>query len=283
MEKEEPMRQYFGAVRPVYRATNKFFAGFISLVIILISSAQISAAVANPAFVQEKDKQITTGTSNAVAFASSTTAGNLIVIYLIWDNTGTAAVTDSLRNTYVSTGPALRWSNSKYSAQIFYAINGGRGADTVTATFSARINLFGIAYAHEYSGISTSAPLDVTASATGISGSLNSGAASTTTAPDLLFAGGVSASTVTAPGTGFIARSRAQGNMTEDRLVTTQGAYSATASNGGGAWCLQMVAFHGAMANGALDASPKRSHGLVRKSFVFNADRIVLDCFQRRR
>ncbi|MBS1865618.1 MAG: Ig-like domain-containing protein [Acidobacteria bacterium] len=175
-------------------------------------------------------------------------------MYLIWDNTGAVGLSDSLGNSYISAAAATRWSGGQFSAQIFYAINAGSGADTVTATFATAVKSFGIVYAHEYSGISQATPLDVSVSAVGNSGSLNSGAVTTTNASDLLFAGGVSATTVTAPGPGYVARSTFQGNITEDRVVSAAGAYSATASNSAGGWGMQLVAFKGA--GGAIITSP---------------------------
>ncbi len=212
----------------------------------LLLQAGLVAVGATPAFVQEKDNQVTSGTTNAVKFTSNTTAGNLLVVYLIWDSTSAASVTDSLGNVYTAGVSPARWSSGKYSTQVFYATNAAGGADTVTATFGTAVTQFGIVYAHEYSGVRQSAPLDVTATATGTSGSLNSGSAPTSYATDLIFAGGVSAATVTAAGSGFTARSKSEGNMTEDRVVTAVGSYSATATNSSGAWGMQMVAFKGA-------------------------------------
>jgi chitodextrinase len=209
---------------------------------------------ATPTFVQEKDNQITSGQANRVVLSSSVSTSNLIVVFLIWDNTGTASVSDSLGNTYLSAHTPTRWSNNSYSVQTFYAISAKSGADTVTATFATAIRSFGIVYAHEYSGVLTTAPIDVTAAASGTSGSLNSGSAATTNAVDLLFGGGVSATIVTSPGSGYAARSIAEGNITEDRTVAVAGSYSATASNQKGAWAIQMIAFKGA--SGTLDSTP---------------------------
>ncbi len=209
---------------------------------LLLQSAGM-AATATPAFVQEKDNQANSSTTSRVTFASSSTAGNLIVVYLIWDSTGSAAVSDSLGNVYASVTAPVRWSGGKYSTQIFYAINRAQGVDAVTATFATRLRSFGIIYAHEYSGISQTAPLDTSVAAVGTGGSLGSGPAATSNAMDLLFAGGVSANTVTSAGPGYAARSYAQGNITEDRVVSATGTYSATASNSGGGWEIQMVAF----------------------------------------
>jgi chitodextrinase len=208
-----------------------------------------------PAFVQERDNQINSGQRNSVTFSAATTSGNLLVAYLIWDSTGSASVSDSLGNTYTGAIAPIRWSNGAYSAQIFYAVSQRSGTATVTATFSNRVQLFGIVYAHEYRGVSQTSPIDVTAAAAGASGSLNSGSVATSNSSDLIFAGGVSANAIMACGPGYTARSTAQGNMTEDKTVSVTGAYNATASNSGGAWAMQMVAFKGS-SSGVSDTTP---------------------------
>src|SRR4029077_4835862 len=91
--------------------------------------------------------------------------------------------------------------------------------------------------------------VDVTASNVGSSSSMSSGAVTTTTANDLLFAAGASDITVTAPGTGFTRRLTGWDNMTEDRLVTSTGSYAGTATQNGTAWVMQLVAFR--VASGA--------------------------------
>jgi trimeric autotransporter adhesin len=219
------------------------------------STATITGATvttAAPSFIQEKDNRVTSGTTSSATFSSPTTAGNLIVVYLIWDNTGAAAVSDSLGNKYAAAIGSKLWSNSHYTVQTFYAINSIGGTDTVTATFATAVNSFGIVYADEYSGVAQTAPIDVTAAAAGASGSLNSGTVTTTSSTDLLFAGGASANIVTSPGAGYTARSTFEGNLTEDRVVSAKGSYSATANNSGGAWAMQMVAFRGAAASGTV-------------------------------
>jgi uncharacterized protein (TIGR03437 family) len=205
----------------------------------------INSAV-TPTFIQEKDNQITSGQTSSAAFSSPTTAGNLVVVYLIWDNLGVASVSDSLGNTYAAAVAPTRWSNGLYSIQTFYAISRAAGANTVTARFATAVNAFGIVYAHEYAGVLQTSPIDVTAAAAGASGSLNSGSAITTNNTDLLFAGGVSSYSVTGPGAGYTIRSTAQGNITEDRIVSATGSYNATATHNGQAWAMQMVAFKGA-------------------------------------
>ena len=198
-----------------------------------------------PSFVQVNHNQISSGTSTSVAFKASTAAGNTIVVYVIWSNTGNVTMTDSRGNTFVNVGSPVSWGTG-YRAQIFYASNSTAGADTVTATFQTSVTSFGVIYAHEYAGISATSPVDVTVSASGSSASLNSGTATTTSANDLIFGAGVSDNTVTAAGSGFTSRDSAYGNITEDRVAASLGSYAATASHNGAKWGMQMVAFRAA-------------------------------------
>jgi chitodextrinase len=230
-----------GNSRILWQSLKLLFMTFVLFVM-----AGHASAGATPAFVQERDNQVTSGKTSGVTLAAPTVAGNLIVAYLIWDNIGTATVSDSLGNSYASAGAPTRWGTGNYSTQIFYVINLHDGVNTVTAMFSTAVNRFAVVYVHEYSGIRQTAPLDVTVAAAGSSGSLSSGSVTTTNDVDLLFAGAVSANFVTSSGPGYISRSTAHGNMTEDRVVSVKGTYSATASNSSGAWGIQMVAFRGA-------------------------------------
>lgn len=237
------------ALWPISRGTaarNELVSRFTACAVLLLAAqfATVPAAYGAPAspFVQRRDRQITRGTSNSLAFSSPTSAGNLIAVYVIWDNKGAVSLSDTAGNTYLSAvGPTL-WNQGAYSAQVFYAKNIAGGNDTVTATFATAIRSFGIIYIHEYSQLDPVSPVDVTAAAVGTSGQLNSGSVATTNANDLLFGAGVSTYIVSGPGSGFTARDMALGNITEDRVVTSQGTYNATANNNGG-WGMQMVAF----------------------------------------
>jgi hypothetical protein len=204
-----------------------------------------STAVTPPSLVQVNNNQISSGTSTSVTLNTPTVAGNTIVVYVIWSNTGSVALTDSRGNTFVSVGGAMTWG-SGYNAQIFYAPSIVGGADTVTAAFRTAVSSFGVVYAHEYTGISAVNPVDVTTSATGASAQLNSGTATTTSANDLIFGAGVSDNAVTAAGSGFASRDLAYGNITEDRIAGSVGSYAATATHNGSIWGIQMVAFRAA-------------------------------------
>jgi hypothetical protein len=59
----------------------------------------------------------------------------------------------------------------------------------------------------------------------------------------LIFGAGVSDNNVTATGSGFISRDLAYGNITEDRVASSIGPYSATATHSGKMWGMQVVAF----------------------------------------
>jgi glucose/arabinose dehydrogenase len=201
-----------------------------------------AAVAATPAFVQTGAREVTSGTTNALAFGSPNTAGNLIVVYALWSNTNTVTISDSRGNTYTGATSRTTWG-SNWSAQVFYARNVAGGANTVTATFATAVGAFGAIYLHEYSGVDKVSPLDVSRSATGSASAMNSGAVTTTNAADLLFAGAASSNTVTAAGAGYTTRSTSFGNRTMDRNVTAAGSYNATATQNGSAWVMQLVAF----------------------------------------
>lgn len=218
--------------------------------------ARPAHAAASPVFVQERDLRVGSGTTAKLAFSSANKAGNLIVVYVMWNNTSTVSVSDTRGNVYTSAvGPTI-WDTGKSNAQIFYAKNIAAGSNTVTATFAKAVGTFGIIYIHEYSGADAVAPVDAVVAASGPSGSLNSGFLTTTNPNDLLFAGGASSRAVTAAGTGYTARSFGDGNITEDRAVSVTGSYNATAPQNGQAWVMLLTAFKGVSADSIPPTTP---------------------------
>jgi len=212
---------------------------------LFVTTTAASSASLPPSFVQVSHNQISSGTSATVPFGNTTRAGNTVVVYVIWSNTGSVTLTDAVGNSFVSAAAAVTWG-SNYRAQVFYAVNIKGGTDTVTATFQNAVNSFGVVYVHEYAGIDPLAPVDVTVSASGNSTTMNSGDAVTTRSNDLIFSAGVSDNSVTAAGAGFTARDLAYGNITQDRTGATPGSYSAMATHNGSAWALQLIAFRAA-------------------------------------
>jgi glucose/arabinose dehydrogenase len=211
------------------------------------------ASAATPAFVQVRANEVNSGTTNSLAFNSATTAGNLIVVHVLWSNTGTVALADSRGNAYATAAPRTTWGGS-WSSQIFYAKNIVGGTTMVTATFGTAITNWGIIYIHEYSGIDKVNPVDVTRSAVGSSSAMNSGTVATTNGADLLFAAAGSSNTVTQAGSGYTTRSTAYGNRTQDRTVTATGSYNASATQNGNGWVMQLVAFRADAGSG--DVTP---------------------------
>ena len=129
-----------------------------------ISARAPEAAAATPTFVQVRANEVTSGTTNSLAFSGATTAGNTIVVSVLWSNTGTVSLTDNRGNAYTAATTRTTWGGS-WSQQVFYAKNIVGGATTVTATFGSAINSFGVIYLHEYSGLDKVNPVDVTSSA----------------------------------------------------------------------------------------------------------------------
>ena len=229
-------------------------AVFCSLLAVVVAVAVVlpkltAKASAAPLLVQQSDASASTGTTVSAALPSAASSGNLIIAYVMWANTGTAALSDSMGNTYASAVGPTRASGG--AAQVFYTKNITGGPDTITATFSQALaaNAPAHIYVFEYSGIDPTAPLDAVSSASGAGASYNSGSAVTTGSGDLLFEGVMDAITQ-AGGSGFNLRSSAFGSITQDELTTTPGSYSASASGPNGPWIAQMAAFKAAGSSG---------------------------------
>jgi uncharacterized protein YuzB (UPF0349 family) len=204
------------------------------------ASGTISFVQANsgPSTIQSSN------TSVAVAYSKAQTAGNLNIVAVGWGDTISAisSVTDSKGNTYTrAVGPT---SNTGLQQAIYYAKNIAAGTNTVTVKFN-QAAAYPDARILEYSGLNTTSPLDVTASATGNGTSASSGAATTTSANELIFGAGTTTGTAfTAPGSGFTTRIvNIYGNLGEDKTVSSAGSNAATATNSGGYWVMQMATF----------------------------------------
>ena len=221
---------------------------------VLVVGPGPARGAATPSFVQGQTRQIGRGPSVAVPFQAVNTAGNLVVVSVVWDNTSTVTITDSRGNAFAQAILRRTWASND-SAQVFYARNVAAGANTVTATFARAIKAKATVHVLEYAGIDPSAPLDVSAMASGTGAAMTSGSATTTAAGDLLFASGASTGTITSAGSGWTSRATAAGAMAQDRLAGAAAPYAATETSSGGSWVLQLVAFK-ADASGAGDSTP---------------------------
>ena len=126
--------------------------------------------------------------SVAVAFPSSNSAGDLIVAFVRMSTTSqTVRVTDTSGNVYTDAVSQVQNADG-HQIHIFYAKNIHGGANAVTATFSSANNHLWLAI-YEYSGLSTTSPLDQKAAAQGSSATPSTGATYTTSPNELAFVG----------------------------------------------------------------------------------------------
>ena len=193
----------------------------------------------------------TRGRPTRVAFTNNNTAGNLIVAYVIWNNTGAVSLSDSRGNAYASAGARRDMGQSgRWSSQVFYAKNVAGGANTVTATFASALQGgWGTVYLHEYSGVDRTNPFDVQSAAIGTARAMSTGPVTTSSA-SLLFSAGASSHRVTAAGPDFTTRSTAFDNRTMDRISFAAGTYTATMTQDQNQWVQHLVAFKSAAAPG---------------------------------
>jgi Domain of unknown function (DUF1929)/IPT/TIG domain len=200
------------------------------------------------AFVQLKSGTPQTPTASvAVTFPAAQTAGNLNIVVVGWNDTAATltSLTDTLGNTYVQAGTTI--SGTAIRQAIYYAKNIAAGSNTVTAVFNQAANYPDVRVL-EYSGLDTTSPLDVTAGAFGTSITANSGAATTTSAKELIFGAGTTGNGFGNPGTGFTTRTITQdGDIAEDMQVTSTGSNSATGLfSSSSTWVMQMATFKSA-------------------------------------
>ena len=235
----------------------RFLLSGIAILLSCLLAIQAHAAIS---FVQQnyavpQSPQATV----SVVFSSSQTAGNLNVVVVGWSDSVAVvgSVTDSKGNVYIrAVGPTVR---PGLSQSIYYAANiagAAANTNTVTVQFSAPA-LYADIRILEYSGLATVSPVDVTAAATGTNATSSSGAATTTNANDLIFGANTVQTGTKSQGSGFTNRviTSPDGDIAEDRIVTTAGSYSAAAPLVvAGDWVMQMVAFKAS--GGVVDTTP---------------------------
>lgn len=228
-----------------------FFSSLQFLLIVLLISGTDSASAAITYVQNNYVNPSTAQTSVSVAYSSPQTAGNLNIVIVAWWNTaGTAhvsSVTDSKGNTYsLAVGPTVD-PTAKEAQAIYYAKNiqaAAAGANTVSVAFDASATTIDVRVA-EYSGLDKYTPFDVGTGAYGTAATADSGSVVTTYANDLLIGANV-IDNDTGVGTGYTLRLKTtpNGDLLEDKTVTSAGSNNATAAIfGGGAWVMQIAAF----------------------------------------
>jgi hypothetical protein len=177
-----------------------------------------------------------------VTYPGAQTAGDLNIVVVGWSDTTAAvqSVKDSAGNTYsLAIGPT---SGTTLQQSIYYAVPIVGGSNTVTVQFNQAAAYPDVRIL-EYRGVTT---LDATAGASGNSATTNSGSATTTVANELIFGADTVATLTSAAGSGFTTRiiTSPDGDIAEDKVVTTAGSNSATATlSSAGPWVMQIVTF----------------------------------------
>jgi hypothetical protein len=225
-----------------------------------ISTATTNQSTASPisfiqlAYATPQSSQLTV----PVTFTSAQTSGNLNVVVVGWNDTTAAvnSVTDSVGNVYaLAVGPTKNPGSAgtfSLTQSIYYAKNivgAVANANTVTVRFTVAANYADVRIL-EYSGLDQVNPVDVTATAIGTNATSNSGAATTTNTNDLIFGANMVYTGNAAAGAGFTSRviTVPDLDIAEDRVVSTAGSYSSSASlTSTGPWVMQMVALRGAL------------------------------------
>ncbi len=210
-----------------------------------------------PAYVQSNfATPQSSKTSVTVPFTGAQRAGDLNVVVVGWDdsNARVTGVTDSKGNSYaLAIGPTQ--ISGSMSQSIYYAANiagATAGANSVTVTFSSAAAYPDIRIL-EYRGVAHTNPVDVTAGATGSNTAPRTGSVTTTNSVDLIFAAVYTTAYSSGPGAGFTLRmiTTPDGDLAEDRVVTTTGTYAAASGlSYAGDWVIQMAAFKAAPPDG---------------------------------
>jgi hypothetical protein len=210
--------------------------------------AVVSRSSAPAKFVQSCAGDGGATTKVTTSMPNIVTSGNLIVVFVHWDNqAATATASDQLGNTYVPIFPPTD-AGSSARFQVWYVKNVTGGVPlSVTVNFSQATTSFSVLDAMEYSGIDTTSPLDGFNSATGRGTSQNSGSILVPNANSEILIGlfgyDVYALTYTA-GPGFTMQGYEASTMIEDQAAVTAGTYAATAtSNTTANWAAFVMAF----------------------------------------
>jgi len=242
-----------GTVSPVVRKI--FVNATAGATAITITSWQDVPTLSTPAtiaFVQVNSATPQTNQSSvATTYTSAQTAGNTNIVAFGWEDTTSTitSVTDTMGNSYQVAAP--RFTGNGFSQAIYYAKNiasAPAGTNIVTVNFSAAAP-FVDARILEYSGIDQASPFDATTAASG-SGTTASTSNVTTAAPsELIFSAGMTITSYTGAGTNFTSRkiTSPNGDIVQDRFVSSAGAYNATAPlSSSGNWLMQIATFKAA-------------------------------------
>ena len=216
------------------------FKGLIRIVsVVFVLSGACGGIKAASSVQTVANASVGTASTFSLSFPANTAKGNLILVAFDFDTNSTpSTVADSQGNVFTEVGTQLT-SPGGARSRVYCAKNIKGGADTVTVSLSSSSAWIEL-YISEYSGVDTVNPVDAQAGASGSAGSASSGSATTTVTNDVIY-GYCVGDSVCSPGSGFAARSTFHGNLIEDKIAGSAGAYAATATASSG-WSMQLVA-----------------------------------------
>ena len=172
------------------------------------------------------------GGTNALAFASATHSGNLIVVEVDWlSGSNFTSISDSQGNAYTQIGAEQNSSGVGVKSRLYYAKNIIGGGDTITTVVSGAPAYHEL-YIHEYSGVSTSTPLDSFSTNVGTGGTFTSNSLTTATSNELLYGIEID-SGAGAASSGWTTLSTLDGDVAADMNATTIGSYAFTGTSSG--------------------------------------------------
>ncbi len=207
----------------------------------------VPALALGQTFVQENGNTVAINAATvSVTYAAPETAGNLNVVVVGWTDRSSSVISvgDDNNNTYTLAGTS---AGHGLTQAIYYARNialPNNTTPTVTVTFNQNAGFPDVRIL-EYSGLSTTAPLDNWTGSSGNSVSADSEATTTSTS-DLILGAGTTGNGFTGAGTGFTVRviTSPFGDIVEDMNgAQPAGTYNATAPLTIGTWVMQVVGF----------------------------------------
>jgi IPT/TIG domain-containing protein len=207
----------------------------------------LPALAVGQTFVQVNSNTVAVNAATVtVSYAAPEMAGHLNVVVVGWSDTTSSvlSVVDDNTNTYRLAGTT---AGHGLSQAIYYAPNivlPNNTSPTVTVTFNQAAATPDVRIL-EYSGLSTTFPLDNWTGITAISAAADSGSA-TTTGSDLILGAGTTLTGFNAPGATFTMRviTTAFGDIVEDSNgPLPAGSHNATAALTSGAWVMQVAGF----------------------------------------
>jgi hypothetical protein len=204
-------------------------------------AASADASHGAPVFVQLADLADSSSVFS-VAYASPVATGNLLVVAVGTNSHGLVAITDSNVDSFVTLPELVTAATSP--VYVAWAISTESGSNTVTVELDGSDDA--AVRVHEYANIGAD-PFDTSATNTGSSAGIDAIEVQIDTHIDheLVFAYAISEAATASAGTGFMARSTINGDVTEDATYAAPGAHAITATNTSTPWAIEALAFKG--------------------------------------